>query len=60
VQGVDFHKSVVSLPETKLSYSLIVRKLLGQVGLIGQLRTDEAGKIEIDADQDSFVVAAGD
>jgi len=24
------------------------------------LRTDEAGKIEIDADQDSFVVAAGD
>jgi hypothetical protein len=44
VQGVDFQKAVVSLPETKLSYSLIVRKLLGQVGLIGQLRTDEAGK----------------
>lgn len=44
VQGVDFQKAVVSLPETKLSYSLILRKLLGQVGLIGQLRTDEAGK----------------
>jgi len=27
---------------------------------IFSLRTDEAGKIEIDADQDSFVVAAGD
>jgi hypothetical protein len=44
VQGVDFQKAVVSLPETKLSYSLILRKLLGQVGLVGQLRTDEAGK----------------
>ncbi len=44
VQGVDFQKAVVSLPETKLSYSLILRRLLAQVGLIGQLRTDEAGK----------------
>jgi hypothetical protein len=43
VQGVDFQKAVVSLPEMKLSYSLILRKLLGQVGLIGQLRIDEAG-----------------
>jgi hypothetical protein len=44
VQGVDFHKKVVSLPETKLSYSLILRRLLGQAGLTSQLRTDEAGK----------------
>lgn len=44
VQGVDFQKAVVSLPESKLIYAIILRKLLGQVGLVGQLRIDEAGK----------------
>jgi hypothetical protein len=44
VQGIDFQKAVVSLPDTKLNYSLILRRLLGQVGLNGQLRIDEAGK----------------
>jgi hypothetical protein len=44
VQGTDFQKAVVSLPESKLTYSLILRKLLGQAGLVNQLRTDEAGK----------------
>ena len=43
-ERTDLAEVKVSLPAKKLSYSLILRKLLGQARLVGELRTDEAGK----------------
>jgi hypothetical protein len=43
-EQIDLDKTTVSLPAKKLSYSIILRKLLGQARLNSELRTDDAGK----------------
>lgn len=43
-EQIDLEKTTVSLPAKKLSYSLILRSLLGQAKLSSELRTDDAGK----------------
>jgi hypothetical protein len=43
-EQIDLEKTTVSLPAKKLSYSLILRSLLGQARLASELRSDDAGK----------------
>ena len=42
--GVEPEKALVSLPQRRTSYTLLLRKALAQAGLKSELRVDEAGK----------------
>lgn len=44
LHGIDPAKVEVTLPSKKLSYSLIIQKILGQARLKSELRVDEAGR----------------
>jgi hypothetical protein len=43
-QEIDVDQTLVSLPGKRTTYSIALRKLLGQARLKAELRTDEAGK----------------
>ena len=42
--GVELDKALVSLPQRRTSYTLLLKKTLYQAGLKSELRVDEAGK----------------
>lgn len=43
-QGIDPAEIKVSVPEGRMSYAIVLRKVLGQGGLKSELRLDEAGR----------------
>jgi len=42
--GIDPEKAIVSLPASRTTYSLLLRRALGQARLKSEIRVDEAGK----------------
>lgn len=42
--GIDPHKTLINVPQSRTSYSQLVRRVLSQAKLRSELRVDEAGK----------------